>query len=118
MRHETETRLLECILTDQEKLSYGKQLVESVVAKSHAEDELKSFQTQQKAVIAQHDAKIALFSDKINTGREYRGIVCNVEFDFQAGVARSVRPDTSEVVNERKITDEERQEHMKLEVKE
>lgn len=105
---------LECNLTSDELLEYGRLLSETIVEKNRADSTLASFQRQQKATIAALEAKVALFSDKINTRREYRDIDCVVLYDWDANKVTWTRKDTGEVVKERKIEDDERQEAMNL----
>ena len=114
MRKEKEYLTLECILTDKEKLEYSKQLAENVSNKARAEDSLKSFQTQQKAQISNHEAQINLYSEKINTGKEYRAIECQVIYDFEKKEKSWKRKDTGEIAKTDIITEKELQEEADL----
>lgn len=98
---------LECILSDQEKLVYSKDLGENITLKSRSEEALKSFQTQKKAEISGHEAKINLLADKINTGREYREVECDLKFDWEEKTKSWVRKDTGEVAKVEEMTDDE-----------
>lgn len=98
---------LECILSDQEKLSYSKELGENITLKSRSEEALKSFSTQKKAEIAGHEAKINLLADKINTGREYRDIECEIKFDWEEKTKSWLRKDTGEVAQVRPMDDDD-----------
>ena len=102
---------LECILNDTEKLAYSKDLGENITLKTRSEESLKSFQTQKKAEIAGHEAKINLLADKINTGREYREVECKIEFDWDEKVKSWVRKDTGANVKTERMSDEEISEH-------
>lgn len=101
------TMYVECLLTDQEKLVYSKSLGENITLRSRAEEGLKSFSTQKKAEIAGYEASINLLADKINTGREYRDVECDIQFDLDEKLKTWVRKDTGEHAKVEKMTDEE-----------
>ena len=108
---------LECVLTDAEKLSYSKLQNEAINAKSQAEAELKSFSTQKKAEIASSDATIALYYQKIATGKEYRMIPCEVKYDFDKKEKLFIRIDTGEIAKQDIISESELQEEIELQAK-
>lgn len=112
MRRTKENLHLECILTDKEKLAYSKELSEKITAKARAEESLKSFQTQKKAEIAGCEATINLLADRINTGREFRLVECEIKYDFKEKIRTCTRTDTGEVVRETPIPEEEMQEEL------
>jgi hypothetical protein len=97
-----------------EKLAYSKQLGESLSKKSRAEDSLKSFQIQAKSDIASLEANINSLADKINTGREYRPVDCEIRYDYKAKERHAVRMDTGEIAISCPITEEELQEKIDL----
>lgn len=115
MRKTKEEMHLECILNDPEKLQYSKELSETVTLKTQAEENLKSFQTQKKAEITGCDAKINLLANKINTGKEYRDVECEITYDFAKKEKTWCRLDTGEIVKIRQIPEEEMQEEMSVE---
>lgn len=112
MRQEKDILHLECVLTDKEKLAYSKELSEAVSKKTRAEESLKSFQTQMRAEITGNEAKINLLAEKLNTGKEYREIDCEINYDFEKKEKTWVRLDTGEIVKTRAIPEEEMQEEM------
>ena len=112
MRKENEDLHLECILTDQEKLDYSKELAENISKKARSEESLKSFQTQMKAEIASCDAKINLMAEKLNTGKEYRMVDCKIEYRFKTNTKIWTRLDTMETLKECAIPAEEMQEEL------
>jgi len=114
MRKTKEKLTLECILTDQEKLVYSKQLAENLSKKQRAEDTLKSFKTQKTAEITGLDAEINLKVDKINSGREYRDVECAIFWDWDRKVKVWTRTDTGEVAKEDIIEEHEWQEEAEL----
>ena len=112
MRKTKEELHLECILTDQEKLNYSKQLSESVSKKTRSEEHLKSFQTQSRAEITACDATINLLAEKLNTGKEYRGVECEIEYNFETKERVWRRKDTGEIARQDIIPEKELQEEL------
>ena len=113
-RRTKETLTCECVLTDDEKLKYSKELSESISKKQRADDSLKSFSTQIKSEIASCEAKIDALADKLNSGREYRAIECSVKYDFDKKEKTWVRLDTGEIAKTDIITEKECQEEAAL----
>ena len=112
MRKTEENIQLECILNDKEKADYAKMLAEKVTEKSGLEDSLKSAQTQMKAEITACEAMINSHANKVNTGREFRYVKCNIKYDFKKKIKSWVREDTKKVVKEGVIPFEEMQEEL------
>jgi hypothetical protein len=112
MRKTKEILQLECILTDQEKLTYSKQLSENVSKKTRQEEHLKSYQTQVKADIALCDAIINSLAEKLNMGKEYRPVECEVKYDFKKKERVWVRRDTGEIAKQDIIPEKELQEEL------
>jgi hypothetical protein len=59
-------------------------------------------------------AKVKLLAEKIRTGSEVRLVECRLEKDFLANAVRIYRLDTGELVEERPMTQEERQLHLNI----
>jgi hypothetical protein len=100
---------LPCVLTQEEFLDRSKKLAK---ANEDAEDLLKKkkdvtadFAAQQKKI----ESLIGVLSRKVSTGKEYRDVKCVWEFNYKSGVKRLRRLDTSEIVKEGTITQQERQ---------
>ena len=113
-RRTKETLTVECVLTDEEKLKYSKELSENISRKQRSEDSLKSFSTQVKSEIASCDAKINAFADKLNSGREYRSVECLVKYDFDKKEKVWIRSDTGEIAKTDIIFEKELQEEVAL----
>jgi hypothetical protein len=113
-KNKKETLVLECILTDKEKLAYSKDLGDSLSQMKRGEEKLKSFQTQAKAELAGLDAKINSLADKVNTGREHRDVECEVVLDFKNKEKVWTRTDTGEIAKSDIITEKELQEELAL----
>jgi len=114
MRKRKESLNIECVLTDPERLVYAKTLSEHISRRQRSEDQLKSFQTQIKAEISSHEAQINLLSEKLNTGREYRFIECEIEYDWDKKTKRWRRVDNKEIAKEDIISERELQEELEI----
>ena len=113
-REKTVKMMLECLLTDKEKLGYSKELGEAISKRNRALDSLKSFQTQAKADLAGVEANIAILADKLNTGHEYRDVECDIVYDWTAKEKRWIRSDTDVTVKTDIIPEKELQERLAL----
>ena len=112
MRKTKENLHLECILTDSEKLDYSKTLSENVSKRARAEEHLKSFQTQIRAEITACDATINMLAEKLNTGKEYRMVECEIKYDFEKKERTWTRKDTGEIAQQDIIPEKELQEEL------
>lgn len=101
---------LQCRLSQEDRLRYSSELSEAISAKARAEDTLKSFQTQAKAEIASHEAKINLLAEKLNVGYEYRSTDCEIRYDWDGGTRYYIRIDTGEIAKTEEIPQSMRQE--------
>lgn len=117
-RKKTEVMKLECILNDKELKDYSKELSKELTDKSRAEDDKKAFNSQMKARIDGHDARISALSEKIGSEKEYRDIECEVVYDWKAKTRSYLREDTGEIAFTDIIPERELQEEMELESEE
>ena len=107
---ENRMELLECVLTEKELLEYGQQL-------SRRNNEVTRLESQKKATVSEFTAKvdaakaeINVLSEKVSTGREWRKVEVEVQFNYPvAGKKRIVRLDTKELVSECNMTADELQ---------
>jgi hypothetical protein len=109
---------LACKLTDEEKLTIGKELAD-------ANGRVEELELEKKSVVAGFKkrgddaaAEIGVLSRKVSTGEEHRLIKCIWAFDWHGGQKSLSRLDTGEVVLAAEITEGERQQHLALEEKE
>lgn len=114
MRLTKENLMLECILTDKERLDYSKVLSEKISEGQRLNDNLKSVQTQIKAEIVACEGIINSIADKLNTGKEYRSVECEIKYDFKKKTRKWIRKDTGKIVKEGIIPDEEMQEEIEV----
>jgi uncharacterized protein YecA (UPF0149 family) len=105
---------LQCILTEKELLTYSKQLSENISKKARSEDCLKQFSSQVKSEIATCDANINSIAEKLNTGKEFRNVDCEIVYDFEKKERRWVRVDTFETIKTDMILEEDLQEGIKI----
>lgn len=104
--------LVKCVLSDEEKLRLGREIADANGRLDESDKELKSVQTQIKARIKQDKALVALCSEKLRSGYEYRRVECRQDMDYRGGIVRVIRLDNFEVVRSRAMEDEERQKQL------
>ena len=75
----------------------------------------KAVAAQLKAELEQAVNELRMMSGKHRDGYEYRDVDCEVEKNFRMGLVTTTRLDTGEIVGERAMTTEERQQALKLE---
>lgn len=106
------TKRLPVKLEDDDLLTRGRQLVENMRKTAQAEEAREVENKKRKGDIALLEEATALISAIISTGMEERDVDCEVRKDFIHGKVTTVRLDTGEVVDERVMSADERQEVM------
>jgi hypothetical protein len=114
MRETKANLYLECVLTEDELKNYSKQMADSFSKRQRAEDSLKSMQTQMKAEIQGHEAKMNLCAEKVNSGKEYRDVECEIVYNWDKKEKEYVRKDTGEIAKTEIIDEKDLQEHLDL----
>jgi len=104
-----ETRILQVQLTQEEQLAAGKKLAEAVRTLTNCQAQAKSAASQFKAKIDEMQAKINGLQILISDGYELRSVPCVNVMDYTDVMVRVTRTDTDEIVEERKLTEDERQ---------
>lgn len=96
-------------LTQKETISFSQSL-------ARANQDLAGEENEKKEVMSSFANKITMLktnifdlSKKISNGYEYRGVDVDVFFDYRKGIKIYVRRDTKEVVEEKPMTDHDRQ---------
>ena len=104
-----EERKLAVPLTDKEVRAAGQEL-----AKIH--DEIRDLDDERKAVGKDYKARIDIrvnqadrLAQMVNTGKEYRSVNCQWQYDWTQNVKTLYRMDSGESVNTMAIQDHERQ---------
>lgn len=112
MREKKAFLYLECTLTDDELRDYSKQMADCYSKKSRAEFNFKSIKKQTDSEIAGYEARINLCAEKVNSGKEYREVSCDVKYDWDKKTKDYVRKDTGEIAKSDIITEKELQEEI------
>jgi len=102
-------RHLDCKLTDDETLRYGRELASLNQQLATAEARKKSVVKQLDSDIAALEARRDSVVEKVNRGAEYRDVKVTTFRDYEQRGYYEIRHDTSEVINERPLRDDERQ---------
>lgn len=118
MREKKTSLYLECVLTEEEMRSYSKQMADSFSKKCRVEDSLKAIKKQMDSEIAGHEARMNLCAERVNSGKEYRDVMCEVFYDWHLKEKRYVRLDTGEIAKTDIITEKELQEELDLRIEE
>lgn len=105
----TELQHLPVKLTDAELLARGRESGELALAIQQVHDELAAAKIAAKEKLKVFGDRDRELDRQLRSGTEDRDVECELRFDFDAGIVRTVRLDTDEVVSERDVTDEERQ---------
>jgi len=103
---------LSCKLSQEELLEAGSKLASTIQDIAAEEDKQQSIKSEMKAKLAELEAKRTQLAIRVQRKEEFRMVEVEREFDFEAGMYRETRSDTGEVILEREITEEERQEKL------
>lgn len=103
---------LRCQLTDGELLARGQELARALEQMQKREADGKAFAANVKSDIEQYKKEGLRLTSHIAEKSEWRKVECNEVHDFEAGTVSVVRLDTGEVVSERRMCDEERQDEI------
>lgn len=105
-----------CQLNDDEKIQAGKELAEATNELREIEDDKARIVSDFKAKTTASEARVAVLSNKIRSGYEFRSVECSVAFDTpEAGQKQTVRLDTKEVIATAAMTEDEKQRKLGLE---
>lgn len=105
----TFTRDLFCALTEAEVAARAAELARITTELSQMEDKKKAAMSSYKDKIDRAIVDARSLARKVSERREMRTVECRLNFDYRLGRAYLVRTDTSEVLEERPLTAEERQ---------
>jgi hypothetical protein len=109
--------MLPCILSNDEKLTYGLEMATEQQRVIECEGRKQSFNSSIKAEIETHETRAHEIGNKLTSGKEYRDVECKIERDWETKVRRWVRLDTGEIAKEDIIPEYELQEEMELQDK-
>ena len=111
MTTKTESRKLNCLLSEDELLQRGNELAKTYI-------EIAALDLQKKRITSQIkplDERIEALVVIIDTKEEERSVACEWQPNFAEGIKRLRRLDTYEVIDTREIRDFERQQQFELE---
>lgn len=108
-------KTLSCELTTEEIAAYSNELATITSLEAEIEAEKKEKVSDYKAKLDKCAADRRVLARKITTRKEDRQIECDWELDYPKGMAYLVRLDTGVTVEQRKLTEEERQQRLDLE---
>lgn len=109
-----QTQSLPCVLTADEIREYGQKLAKVLEDIGTENARQLSFKQQMKATLGALEAQAAGLGSKIRRGEELRDVDVQPELDFKKDVYRERRTDTDEIIMERSIEDDERQDTLPL----
>lgn len=109
------TRNLPCRLTDAELLDRADQLSVVVQETSAEEARQTDLKTQMKARLTELDSKKTRLAITIGRKEEYRDVEVELMADIQAGTVTVYRMDTSEAIETRPMSEQEKQATLPLE---
>jgi hypothetical protein len=113
-RQDKFVKRLSCDLTEAELAKYSQGLAETTVDIADEEGGQKSVKAEMVAKLKMMKAFQSILATKISRKAELRDVDVVSELDFDKSVYRETRLDTGEVVKERPIRDDERQENLDI----
>lgn len=96
-------------LTKEELASISKQLSRENIEKEQVDNSKKEVMADFTAQIKRHESSISRLSLLISKEEEYRDVDCVWELDFKKNIKVLRRVDTKEIIDEKDITQEDRQ---------
>jgi hypothetical protein len=100
---------LRCTFTEPEMLEMGRSLCELLREQGKIAEEMAATRTEFKARLADVAGRIGETAGKIHAGYEVRDVRTETRLDFRAGIAKVIRLDTGEIIEERGLLNAERQ---------
>lgn len=107
-------RLLKVMLSDAEERQLGKDGALQRQLSARISDEFDGVKSEFKSKIEKCEAEQNRIATLLNNGYEYRDVECEVVSYFTDGVVRVVRLDTGDTVEERAMTELERQRELPM----
>jgi hypothetical protein len=109
---------LSCDLSDSEVQNYSNELARITSEQAEIEAEKKEVLSDFTAKLNKCIADSRVLARKVTTRKEERQVECDYEYDYAKGLVFTIRTDTGVTINQRKLTDDERQEKLDFEKKE
>jgi hypothetical protein len=109
---QTYVRTLPCHLTDDELLQRADQLSRKLAEVEQLQEQKAASASDFKARIEKADEEVSSLARMVRTKEQERPVECLSRKDFARNMVVETRADTGEVVDERAMSPEERQEAM------
>ena len=103
------TELLDCTLTDEEILRYGKELADTIQSVEEEQARQEGVKQEMKGRLLILQGKVTELSGKVNRGREMRPVKVQTVRDYGKSLFEKIRTDTGEVLVSRTLREDERQ---------
>ena len=107
------TEYLKCILTEEEVAAAAQSLARELDDLTALEANLTKVKAEFKAKMEAANAAVTIQQRLVRDKSEYRSVECDVAYNYTTGTMKVTRKDIDEVVEERKMTYDEKQ--MKME---
>ena len=104
-----ETRLLKCVLTDEEIAMAGQELARHLDELEVLDDKLKEVKADFKAQIEAKEAAAKVQRNLVRNKYDYRQVACIMVLNYTVGTVVVKRDDTNDIVVDRKMLAEERE---------
>lgn len=114
MGKNTEMRSLECELTSSEFVDRSKSLAQYSGVKEKLSNQKTEVAADFNARIKNADTNIAILYKTVSSGKEFRDVECEWEYDWKAGKKILLRQDIFREIDKKDIEEWERQEQMKF----
>lgn len=108
-RNVKEQKILKCKLTEPEFAKKANDLAKSLDELTHIEDEKKTMNAIFNSRLKQARSRIMDLGETVKDKAELRTVDCIKTLDYKNGKVTVVRTDTNETVEDRNITEAERQ---------
>lgn len=115
MSKHTMYKNLSCDLSEKEIAVYSQELARVTGEQFEIENEKKEALSTFTARLAKCVADRNVLARKVITKKEDRQVECDLDFDYARGMVYTVRMDTGVTIDQRKLTDDERQERLDFE---
>jgi hypothetical protein len=109
VKHTEETHTLPCKLTTEEIADAAEELASAI-------QELEGVEIEKKAVAKEYNSQVDNIKKRIHrlmthvkNGVAYRSVKCDLQFHIKKVLAILVREDTGDIIEERPMTEEEKQ---------
>jgi hypothetical protein len=114
IEHRKGSKLLRVDLTQEELIAAGQEMADAQATIAAREAELESFKKQIQADIKAAESTIEAKAELIRQGYEVRDVKTDTTLDFDLGRTIIIRKDTGDTVEDRDMTDDERERELTL----